>query len=84
MAGTFGLKRENFRTSLRIGWPLIGKMQTSPVQVGSTECSTCKLQMEQAVEQPTIPPIVLLAHSYGVLPQVAAWINRRNHGLSVL
>ncbi len=84
MAGTFGLKRDNFRTSLRIGWPLIGKMQSSPVQIGSTECSTCKLQMEQAVEQPTIPPIALLAYSYGLLPQVGDWINRRNYGLTVL
>ncbi len=83
MAGTFGLKRANFRTSLRIGWPLIGKMQSTPVQVGSTECSTCKLQMEQAVEQPTIPPVALLAYSYGLTPQVGDWINRRNYGLTV-
>ena len=83
MAGTFGLKRENYRTSLRIGWPLIGKMQSSPVQIGSTECSTCKLQMEQAVEQPTIPPIALLAYAYGLLPAVGDWINRRNYGLRV-
>lgn len=83
MAGTFGLKRANFRTSLRIGWTLIGKMQSTPLQIGSTECSTCKLQMEQAVEQPTIPPIALLAYSYGLVPQIAEWINRRNYGLTV-
>lgn len=83
MAGTFGLKRSNYRTSLRIGWGLISKLQQSTAQIGSTECSACKLQMEQGVDKPTIHPIAIMAHAYGLLPEVADWINRPNTGLTV-
>jgi FAD/FMN-containing dehydrogenase/Fe-S oxidoreductase len=84
MAGTYGLKAENYRTSLRIGWPLISKMQATTAQFGTTECSSCKLQMEQGVDKPTLHPIVLMAYAYGKLPEAKQWIDRRNDGLSVL
>jgi FAD/FMN-containing dehydrogenase/Fe-S oxidoreductase len=84
VAGTYGLKGENYRTSLRIGWGLISKMQTTVAQFGTTECASCKLQMEQGVDKPTLHPIVLLAYAYGKLPEVKQWIDRRNEGLVVL
>lgn len=84
MAGTYGLKRENYRTSLRIGWPLISKMQQTTAQFGTTECSTCKLQMEQGVDKPTLHPLAILAFAYGKLPETKAWLDRRHHGLTVL
>ena len=34
MAGTYGLKRENYRASLRAGWGLISAMRDPAVQVG--------------------------------------------------
>jgi FAD/FMN-containing dehydrogenase/Fe-S oxidoreductase len=83
MAGTFGLKRQNYRNSLRIGWGLISTIQRSDAGIGSTECSACKLQMEQGVDRPTVHPIALLALSYGLLPEVMAWVQRRNRGLVV-
>lgn len=83
MAGTYGLKKENYRTSLRIGWNLISTMQQTTAQIGSTECSSCKLQMEQAVPTPTIHPIAILAHAYGRVPEVAKWIQSRQDGLLV-
>jgi len=70
MAGTFGLKRENYRSSLRAGWGLISALRDSPYQVGATECSTCKIQMEQGVSKPTIHPIKMLALAYGLMPEV--------------
>ena len=84
MAGTYGLKGENYRTSLRIGWGLISKMQTTAAQFGTTECSSCKLQMEQGVDKPTLHPIAMLAYAYGKLPEVKGWLDRRNEGLVVL
>ncbi|MFM2220226.1 MAG: Anaerobic glycerol-3-phosphate dehydrogenase subunit, partial [Planctomycetota bacterium] len=42
-----------------------------------------KLQMEQGVDKPTIPPIALLAYAYGRLPEVKSWIQSRHDGLSV-
>ena len=83
MAGVYGLKRENNRTSLRVGWGLISTMQKTQAQIGSTECASCKLQMEQGVDKPTIPPIALLAYAYGRLPEVKAWIQTRHDSLVV-
>jgi Fe-S oxidoreductase len=84
MAGTYGLRLENYRTSLRIGWPLISKMQSTASQFGTTECTSCKLQMEQGTDKPTVHPIALLAFAYGKLPEVRLWLERRNEGLTVL
>jgi Fe-S oxidoreductase len=83
MAGTFGLKRSNFRTSLRIGRSLIQKTQDPSVTIGSTECSACKLQMEQGADRPTIHPIAILAHAYGLMPEVKKWIDSHHRGLVV-
>lgn len=83
MAGTYGLKREAYRTSLRVGWGLISAMQQTTSQIGSTECTSCKLQMEQGVDKPTIHPLALLAYAYGRLPEIRTWIQSRNEGLTV-
>jgi FAD/FMN-containing dehydrogenase/Fe-S oxidoreductase len=83
MAGTYGLKRQNYRTSLRVGWGLISSMQQTTAQIGCTECTSCKLQMEQGVDKPTIHPIALLAYAYGRLPEIRNWIQSRNEGLTV-
>lgn len=64
MAGTWGLSAENFRTSLRMGWPLIAAMRNDDVACGVTECSSCRLQMEQGTPKPTLHPLKLLAASY--------------------
>jgi FAD/FMN-containing dehydrogenase/Fe-S oxidoreductase len=69
MAGTFGLKRENYRASLRAGWSLIRAIRNPNLQAGTTECSTCKIQMEQGTNKPTIHPIKLLALAYGLMPE---------------
>jgi FAD/FMN-containing dehydrogenase/Fe-S oxidoreductase len=71
MAGTFGLKRENYRASLRAGRALIGSLRSPRLQAGTTECSACKIQMEQGAGKPTIHPVKLLALSYGLMPEVA-------------
>ncbi|MCA9116616.1 MAG: FAD-binding protein [Planctomycetaceae bacterium] len=70
MAGAFGLTRENFRTSLRIGWGLITHMRASEVTLGATECSSCKFQMEQGTPTPTLHPLKLLALAYGLMPEI--------------
>ena len=71
MAGTFGLLHQNYRNSLRVGWKLISRLRDPDLQAGVTECSTCKMQMEQGATKPTFHPIKLLAHSYGLLPEVS-------------
>ena len=70
MAGTYGLARETFETSKQIGRELIDHMKTTHVRAGSTECSSCKMQMEQETRIPTVHPIKLLALSYGLMPEL--------------
>lgn len=83
MAGTYGLKRQNYRNSLRIGWNLISAAKETAAQLGTTECTACKLQMEQGTNKPTVHPVALLAYAYGCMPQLAAWFYSRNEGLVV-
>ncbi len=70
MAGTFGLKRENYRASLRAGWGLISAMRDPAIEFGTTECSACKMQMEQGTHKPTIHPLKILAYAYGLMPEI--------------
>ncbi len=70
MAGTFGLSANNFRESLRIGWGLINRLREDDLDIGATECSSCKLQMEQGARIATLHPIKLLALSYGLMPEL--------------
>ena len=67
MAGAFGLARQNYRTSLRVGLGLVSAMRSSGIEAGATECSGCRIQMEQGTSKPTVHPVKLLAKSYGLL-----------------
>jgi Fe-S oxidoreductase len=79
MAGTYGLKRQNYRSSLRAGWGLITAMRDPALECGVTECSACKLQMEQGTRKPTLHPLKLLALAYGLMPQVKDLLAARNN-----
>jgi Fe-S oxidoreductase len=83
MAGTFGLKRENYRSSLRAGWGVISSLRNPVLQAGTTECSACKMQMEQGTTKPTIHPLKLLALSYGLMPEVKELLTARGQDLVV-
>ena len=83
MAGTFGLKAEHYRTSLRAGWPLITRLRDPNLQAGTTECSACKMQMEQGTTKPTVHPIKLFAYAYGLMPEVAALLTTPGEELIV-
>lgn len=83
MAGTFGLRKENYRNSLRAGWPLISAVRESNWQAGTTECSACKMQMEQGTTKPTIHPLKLLALAYRVMPEIASLLTTRGQELIV-
>ncbi|HWB08145.1 MAG TPA: anaerobic glycerol-3-phosphate dehydrogenase subunit C [Pirellulales bacterium] len=83
MAGTFGLRKENYRNSLRAGWPLISSIRESNWLAGTTECSACKMQMEQGTSKPTIHPLKLLALSYRLMPEIASLLNTRGKELIV-
>jgi FAD/FMN-containing dehydrogenase/Fe-S oxidoreductase len=72
MAGTYGLKRENYRTSLRAGLELINALRSAGILAGASECSACKIQMEQGSHKLAIHPLKLMAFAYGLMPQIGA------------
>ena len=60
-----------YRSSLRAGWGLISALRDPAIQVGTTECSACKMQMEQGTTKPTVHPLKILALAYNLLPEAA-------------
>ncbi|MEZ6129917.1 MAG: FAD-linked oxidase C-terminal domain-containing protein [Planctomycetaceae bacterium] len=80
MAGTFGLAKEHFALSLKIGSELIHSMQTIDVQAGITDCSSCRMQMEQQASIPTVHPLKLMALAYGLMPELKASLASRPFG----
>jgi Fe-S oxidoreductase len=83
MAGLWGIKRENYRASLRAGLELISTVRDGPFQIGTTECSTCKMQMEQGSTKPTVHPIKLLALAYGLMPEIEDLVRSSGQSLVV-
>jgi FAD/FMN-containing dehydrogenase/Fe-S oxidoreductase len=83
MAGAFGLRRENYRASLRAGWGLISAMRDPAIQFGTTECSSCKIQMEQGTTKPTIHPLKILALAYGLMPELESLLTTKGGELTV-
>jgi FAD/FMN-containing dehydrogenase/Fe-S oxidoreductase len=70
MAGTFGLSRDHFRTSLRAGRGLLSRLRAGDLELGATECGACRMQMEQGATFRTLHPIKLLSLSYGLNPSL--------------
>jgi FAD/FMN-containing dehydrogenase/Fe-S oxidoreductase len=75
MAGTFGLQAANRAVSLGAGRPMLEELSRPGVLFGSTECSTCRLQMEDGARKRTLHPVQYLALAYGLLPE----LDRRLH-----
>jgi Fe-S oxidoreductase len=71
MAGTFGLRSENYQTSLIAGKRMLDAMRQPGVLFGSTECGGCRMQMEDGSGKRTLHPSQYLALAYGLLPSVA-------------
>jgi anaerobic glycerol-3-phosphate dehydrogenase C subunit len=83
MAGSYGLKKENFRNSIRAGWDLISTVREADWNAGATECSACKMQMEQGTSKPTIHPLKILALSYRIMPELNQLLHQRSGELTV-
>jgi Fe-S oxidoreductase len=83
IAGMWGVSLDNFRASLRAGIEFISSVRDGAFQIGTTECSTCKMQMEQGSTKPTVHPIKLLALAYGLMPEVEALVRSTGTDLVV-
>lgn len=76
MAGTWGMKAANYDTSLAAGAGMFAGLDRPGVLFGSTECSTCRMQMQEGTGKRTLHPVQYLAYAYGLLPEIAAKLKR--------
>jgi Fe-S oxidoreductase len=67
MGGTWGLKATNYATSLAAGAGMFAELNRPRVLFGSTECSACRLQMQEGSGKRTLHPVQYLAYAYGLL-----------------
>ncbi|HMC67135.1 MAG TPA: FAD-linked oxidase C-terminal domain-containing protein [Gemmataceae bacterium] len=70
MAGTFGFKAKNYAVSLEAGRPMLDELRRPDVRFGSTECSSCRLQMEEGSRKRTLHPAQYLGLAYGLMPSL--------------
>ena len=63
IAGTYGFKKENYATAQAIGDGIFRKIEASGCDVVSTDCETCKWQIEMSTTKPVVHPISLLAEA---------------------
>ncbi len=71
MAGTFGFQEVHFQTSLAAGRPMLERLGRDDLHFGSSECSTCRLQMDHGARKPILHPVQFLALAYGLQPRLS-------------
>ena len=76
MAGTWGLKAVNYETSLEAGKRMIDEVNRPGVLFGSSECSACRMQLQEGSGKRALHPVQYLAHAYGLLPEVGAKLRK--------
>ncbi len=64
MAGTAGFKRRYYESSMNIGSVLFQRIKEVNAQVVTTDCSGCKMQIEQGANVEVIHPLIILEKAY--------------------
>lgn len=65
MSGTYGFKEEKYGISMAIGSKLFKRIEEVHPQMVTTECATCRMQIEHGSQLATIHPVELLLKAYG-------------------
>ena len=63
--------------------PMLEELSRPSVQYGSTECSTCRLQMEEGSRKRTLHPAQYLALAYGLMPELARQLTKPIRALTL-
>lgn len=66
IGGTYGFKKENYPISQAIGASLFQKIEEAGVDYVSTDCETCKWQIEMSTSAKVLNPISILADAIDV------------------
>lgn len=64
LAGTFGMKKQNYDLSMEIGKPLFEEIRKSGVDRVVTGCGSCAMQITQGTGLKATHPLTLLAEAY--------------------
>lgn len=72
IAGTYGFKKENYRTSQGIGAPLFRQIESPGLDYVATDCETCKWQIEMSTSVPVMHPVSILAEALDVEATIQA------------
>jgi FAD/FMN-containing dehydrogenase/Fe-S oxidoreductase len=76
MAGTYGLNAKNLATSLEAGRPMLEEFSRPIHKYGSSECSACRMQMQEGSGKRALHPVQYLALAYGLMPSIADRLRR--------
>jgi FAD/FMN-containing dehydrogenase/Fe-S oxidoreductase len=76
MAGTYGLGADHYDVSLRAGRPMLEALAEPRFEHGCTECSACRMQMENGTRKRTLHPAQYLALAYGLMPEMQRKLQR--------
>lgn len=72
IAGTYGFKKEHYNDSQKIGESLFRQIADLNVDVVSTDCETCKWQIEMSTGVPVENPISIIADALDVEATIKA------------
>ena len=76
MAGTFGFQAASYDVSLAAGRPMLEELARPRYLFGSTECSACRMQMQEGTGKRTLHPVQYLAYAYGLLPEIGTKLRK--------
>lgn len=71
IAGTYGFKKENYENSQKIGHDLFDQIKQLNPDYVTTDCETCKWQIEMSSGYPVLNPITILADALDVEKTIA-------------
>ena len=55
---------------------MLDELNRPGVLYGSTECSSCRMQMEEGSGKRALHPVQYLAYAYGLLPEIGAKLRK--------
>jgi glycerol-3-phosphate dehydrogenase subunit C len=66
IAGTYGMRAENYDRAKAIGDPLMRQMDRANAEVLLTSCGTCNIQIANGLKRPVTHTMAILRRAYGV------------------
>jgi FAD/FMN-containing dehydrogenase/Fe-S oxidoreductase len=66
IAGTYGMRAENYDRAQAIGEPLFGEIKRAAPDAVLTGCGTCNIQIANGLKRPVVHPMAILRRAYGL------------------